>query len=322
MIWLWLAFFALITLLLVLDLGVFHSKSHVISIREATGWTVFWITLGVAFGGLVFAIYEYQWFGANLEPAAGSLVSGGTQAVVQYITAYLLEKSLSVDNIFVIAMIFSSFRVPAQYQHRVLFWGIVGALVTRGAMIAGGVWLVQHFSWIFYVFGGYLCYAGVKMLITKDHTGDEPASNWMTRLIKRVLPIVPGDHDGRFTTRTDGKFAFTELSLALITVELTDIVFAVDSIPAVLAITADPFIVVTSNVFAILGLRSLYFVVADMMTRFRYLKIALAALLVFIGVKMILHSWVKIPNLLSLGVVLAMITIGVTASLIATKAEQ
>lgn len=321
MIWLWIGFFALIIMLLVLDLGVFHRKSHAISIREAMGWTLFWIALGLAFCGPVYLIYEHHWFGASIAPAGG-LVTGGAQAVVRYITAYLLEKSLSVDNIFVISMLFTSFRVPAQHQHRVLFWGIVGALMARGAMIAGGVWLVHSFSWIFYVFGAYLGYAGIKLLVSKhDEEGSGPESSWSTRLLRRVLPVASGDHGGRFTTRVDGKFAFTELMLALVAVELTDVVFAVDSIPAVLAITTEPFIVVTSNVFAILGLRSLYFVLADMISRFRYLKLALAGLLIYIGVKMILHTWVKIPNLVSLGVVLGVLVLGVVASLLAGQRE-
>jgi tellurite resistance protein TerC len=320
MIWLWIGFFVLIILLLALDLGVFHRKAHAFSLREAVGWSLFWIALGLAFCAPVYLIYERHWFGATVAPAGG-LVSGGAQAVVRYLTAYLLEKSLSVDNIFVISMLFSSFRVPARHQHRVLFWGIVGALFARGAMIAGGVWLVHRFTWIFYVFGAYLGYAGVKMLGSKHEEGAGPAASRSIRLLRRILPIASNDHEhgGRFTTRVDGKFAFTELMLALVAVELTDVVFAVDSIPAVLAITAEPFIVVTSNVFAVLGLRSLYFILADMITRFRYLKVALAGLLIYIGAKMVLHHWFKIPNLVSLGVVLGALVLGVIASSVAGR---
>jgi tellurite resistance protein TerC len=315
MIWLWIGFFVLIIALLALDLGVFHRRSHAIGVREAMGWTLFWIALGLAFCGPVYLIYEHHWFGAAVAPG-GDLVSDGAQAVVRYLTAYLLEKSLSVDNIFVISMLFSSFRVPARHQHRVLFWGIVGALVARGAMIGGGIWLVTRFTWIFYVFGAYLGYAGVKLLLARHEEGEARPSR-LGRVIRRVLPVARGDHGGRFTTRVRGRFAFTELMLALIAVELTDVVFALDSIPAVLAITAEPFIVVTSNVFAILGLRALYFVLAEMISRFRYLKLALAGLLIYIGLKMILHSLIKIPNLVSLGVVLGALVLGVVASLAA-----
>ena len=258
MLTLWIGFFAAVLVMLALDLGVFHRESHAVGIREALGWTAVWMALGLAFGGLVYLIYERRWFGATVQAGPGQLTGGGLQAMGQYLTAYLLEKSLSVDNIFVISIIFGSFGVPARHQHRVLFWGILGALVARGAMIAGGVWLVARFTWVFYIFGTYLAGTGIRMLTVKhDPQGEGPAESWFTRLMRRLLPMAAGEHDGKFWAREEGRVVFTRLFLALLAVEATDVIFAVDSVPAVLAVSADPFIVVTSNVFAILGLRSL-----------------------------------------------------------------
>ncbi len=317
MFWLFCGFFLLVLALLALDLGVFHRKAHAISLREAAGWTVFWVTLGVSFSGLIFLIYEHHWFGASCPAEGGESVGGGL-AVARYLTAYVIEKSLSIDNIFVMSLLFRSFAVPAEHQHRVLFWGIVGALVFRGAMIAGGVWLVSRFSWSFYIFGGYLAFAGIKLLLSK-HDHDEPidgGQNRLVRLLQRMLPITDQDHGDRFVAREGGRLVFTRLAVALVAIELTDVVFAVDSIPAVLAISTESFIVVTSNVFAILGLRSLYFVLASMIGRFRYLTYALAALLVFIGGKMIAHSFFKISTGLSLAIVVGLVAAGMLASLL------
>lgn len=312
---LWVGFVVLVLGLLALDLGVLHRGAHVDSIGRATGWSVFWIGLGLAFSGVIYMVYEGHWLGAALHDGPAGAAAGGWEALVDYLTAYLLEKSLSIDNLFVIALIFASFGVAPEHQHRVLFWGIVGALVLRGAMILGGVWLVRQFEWILYVFGVYLVYAGARIAFAKHSTAG-PGGHWSVRLARRILPIASGPHGGRFTTRENGRFHFTELVIVLFTVELTDVVFAVDSVPAVLAITTEPFLVITSNVFAILGLRALYFVLAGMITSFRFLKPALALLLVYVGGKMIAHDHVHIPNLVSLGVILGVVAIGVVASLL------
>jgi tellurite resistance protein TerC len=312
---LWAGFLLLILALLALDLGVFHKTSHTDSIREALGWSAFWIAIGLSFSGIIYLVYEHHWFGATLLEGADLHAVGGGEAVVQYLTGYLLEKSLSVDNLFVIALIFSTFKVAPEHQHRVLFWGIVGALVFRGLMILGGVWLVHRFTWIFYIFGAYLVYAGIKIFFHKDDDSD-PRQHPAVKLARRVLPFADGPHDGHFSRVENGKRVFTELLVVLLVIEVTDVVFAVDSVPAVLAITTDPFIVITSNVFAILGLRSLYFVLAGMLSSFHYLKLALGVLLAYIGVKLMLHSVFKIPTLLSLAVIVALVTAGVVASLV------
>jgi tellurite resistance protein TerC len=313
---LWLAFLVLILALLALDLGVFHKEAHVESIREAAGWSVFWVALGLSFSGVIYLVYEQHWLGATLFEGADHHAVDGSEAAVQYVTGYLLEKSLSIDNLFVIALIFTSFRVPRQHQHRVLFWGIVGALVFRGAMIFGGIWLVNRFVWIFYFFGAYLVYAGIKIFLHKESTDVDPREHLAVRFVRRLLPVAKGPHEGHFTRLENGRRAITELLVVLLVIELTDVMFAVDSVPAVLAITTDPFIVVTSNVFAILGLRALYFVLAGMLNSFRYLKLTLGVLLAYIGVKLMLHSVFKIPTLVSLGVILGLVTIGVVASIV------
>jgi tellurite resistance protein TerC len=312
---LWAGFVLLVLALLALDLGVLHRRPRRESIRQAAAWSVFWISLGLAFAGVIYAVYEHHWLGASLVGAGAAGRPEGTEAVVQYVTGYLLEKSLSIDNLFVIALVFTSFRVSPEHQHRVLFWGIVGALFFRGAMIFGGVWLVRHFTWIFYLFGAYLIFAGAKILVVPGD-GTHAAEHWSVRWARRILPVAAGPHDGRFVTRVDGRLAITELVVALLTIELTDVVFAVDSVPAVLAITTEPFVVVTSNVFAILGLRALYFVLAGMLASFRYLRVALAVLLAYIGAKMVLHDVVRIPNLLSLGIILGLVAAGVIASVL------
>jgi tellurite resistance protein TerC len=319
MVWLWLGFTALVVLLLVLDLGVFHRNAHEVTLREATAWTVVWITLGLSFSGLVYLIYDGRWFGAHLVNAGGSTSAG--QAMLLYVTGYVLEKSLSVDNIFVISMIFRSFRVEGRYRHRVLFWGIIGAIVLRAAMILGGAWLVHRFSWVFYIFGAYLAYTGYKLFRDKGAEAD-PETSAFIRFARRMLPVARGDHGAKLTAVESGKTVVTRLGLVLIAVEGTDVIFALDSIPAILAITTDSFIVFTSNIFAILGLRSLYFILEGMMGRFRHLQVALAFVLVFIGIKMLLHSVYVFPNLLSLGIILGAVTIGVLASLFGERTDE
>jgi tellurite resistance protein TerC len=319
MTWLWLGFLALVLLMLALDLGVFHRKAHEISLREALGWTVFWVVLGLSFSGVVYLMYEHHWGGAGEFQGKAHL--HGVDAVVLYITGYLLEESLSVDNLFVISLLMAALRVPGKYQHRLLFWGILGALVFRGTMITGGVWLVNRFTWTFYIFGGFLVISGVRMLFAADDEEPDPEASWFFRGIRKVIPIAKQDHGSRLITTENGRIVLTYLAVALLAIELTDIVFAVDSVPAILAVTTEPFIVITSNVFAILGLRSLYFVLAGMMSKFRYLKTALSILLVVIGAKMLAHDVYNVPNLISLAVVVGVVGIGVATSFFVDRRE-
>ncbi len=318
MTWLWLGFFALVLILLALDLGVFHRKAHEISLREALGWTTFWVALGLSFSGVVYLMYEHHWGGAGTFDEKHL---HGLDAMILYLTGYLLEESLSVDNLFVISLLMTSMRVPGKYQHRLLFWGILGALVFRGTMIIGGVWLVNRFTWTFYIFGGFLVISGIRMLFAGDDDEPEPEASWFFRAIRKVIPIAKDDHGSRLLAKENGKVVFTYLAVALLAIELTDIVFAVDSVPAILAVTTEPFIVITSNVFAILGLRSLYFVLAGMMSKFRYLKTALSILLVIIGAKMLAHDVYHVANLVSLSVVVGVVGIGVATSFFVDRRE-
>lgn len=316
--WLWAGFTLLVLGMLALDLGVFHRKSHVVSIREAAIWTGVWVATALIFGVGVYFLYEYNILGIGVEVGHNLL---GHQAVVQYLTGYIIEKSLSLDNIFVIALVFAYFGVATKYQHRVLFWGILGALIMRGVMIAAGAALIARFSWMVYVFGGLLLLTALRMLISK-HEKVEPERNPLVRMARRIFPVSEHFEEERFFTRIDGKRAVTPLLLVLLVVESTDVVFAVDSIPAIFAVTQDPFLVFTSNVFAILGLRSLYFVLAGVIERFRYMKISLVVLLAYVGVKMLLAHHVPIPTLLSLGIIVGILTIGVLASIVAARRER
>jgi TerC family integral membrane protein len=316
MIWFWLGFFAFVAVLLTLDLGVLHRSPKAPSLRSASYWTMGWMALGFAFTGFVYLMYEHAWLGAKLVDPGDH---AGSDASLMYVSAYLLEYALSVDNIFIISLLFHSFRVPVKYQHRVLFWGILGAIAFRLAMLAGGAYLANKFEWIFYVFGGYLAYQGVKLLRPEDDAEAAHEKSFAVRTLRRVIRIVDGDHGGRFSVRIDGKFALTTLAVCLVSIELTDIVFALDSIPAVLAVSKDIFIMVTSNIFAILGLRSLYFVLAGAMDKFKYLKLALAVLLIVIGAKMILHAHIHFSHALSLGVIAGIIGAGIVASVISNR---
>ncbi len=307
----WLLFLLLVIVIVALDLGVFHRKSHMISIHEALAWTLFWISLALLFNVLVYFLYDQSWQGWTAELT-------GRQAATQFLTGYLLEKSLSIDNIFVIAMIFSFFRVPLNEQHRVLFWGILSAVVLRGVMIFAGIGLLNQFQWLFYFFGLFLMVSAVKMLIAR-HDTIHPDQNLAVRLARRIYPFSSEFAEGRFFIRIDGRRAGTPLLLSLILVETSDVMFALDSIPAVLAVTRDPFLVFTSNVFAILGLRSLYFAIAGLMERFRYLKMSLVFILAYVGVKMLLHHHYPIPNVVSLAVICGLLSVGVAASLIVGK---
>lgn len=319
----YLGFFALVLVFLALDLGVFHREAHVVGMREAVGWTVVWIAAALLFNAAIFVLYEQHWMdlGLNVPQLDGTVrpVVGGFEAAKLFFAGYVVEKSLSIDNVFIMAMIFGYFGTPAKYQHRVLFWGILGALIMRGAMIAVGAQLIQSFSWVIYLFGGFLILTAVKMAVISD-AGVDPEKNILIRLVRRLMPVTPGYEGQKFFTRLDGRRAATPLFLALVMVEFTDLVFAVDSIPAIFAITADPFLVLTSNVFAILGLRSLYFCLAAAIGRFRYLKPALIAILLFVGTKMLLvHSPWKVSTTVSLAVVLTILTIGIVASALGVR---
>lgn len=315
--WIWVGFLLMILAFLALDLGVFHRRAHAVGIREAFAWTAVWVVMAMGFTVAIFYMYEHHWFGVGLE--IGHKL-GGRQAAEQFLTGYIIEKSLSLDNIFVIAMIFSYFRVPAAYQHRVLFWGILGALLMRGAMIAAGSALLGRFDWVTYVFGLLLLATAVKMLIAR-HDNLEPEKNLLVRLTRRLLAVSDDLDRDRFVTRVDGRWAITPLFLVLLLVESTDLLFAVDSVPAIFAITKDPFLVFTSNVFAILGLRSLYFALAGAMSKFRYLKMSLVFVLAFVGVKMLLTHHHEIPTLMSLSFIVGILAVGIAASLVGTHRD-
>ncbi|HEX8297905.1 MAG TPA: TerC family protein [Rubricoccaceae bacterium] len=311
---LWSGFAVIVAVLLALDLGVFHRSAHAVTLREASIWTAVWVTVGCAFG---LAIYL---FWGDLVPASRYTNS---EAALAYFTGYLIEKALAVDNIFVFVLIFGYFSVPPAYQHRVLFWGILGAIAMRAALIFAGVALISAFHWVIYVFGAFLVLTGLKMLLVKEG-GFEPERNPLVRLARRLVPITPTYEGERFFVRRPGPagqavLMATPLMLVLLLIEFTDLVFAVDSIPAILAITQEPFLVLTSNVFAILGLRSMYFMLADIVPKFVYLKPALSAILVWVGAKMLLVDVYKIPTGISLGIVAAILTVAVAASVLKNR---
>jgi tellurite resistance protein TerC len=358
MLWIWAGFVTFVLLMLALDLGVFHRRAHVVRVKEALGWSAVWVALALAFSVFVYHGYENHWLGLGSHPDAvdrsaefpEGKVNDGRSAVVKYLTGYVVEKSLSVDNVFVIAMIFGFLAVPAIYQHRVLFWGILGALAMRGMMIGVGAKLIAEFSWVLYAFGVFLIVTAVKMLLITETS--DPNETWAVRLTRRLFPVTERFHGEHFFVRAGspasheaatpgapvvsdgvvekarpGTWLLTPLALALIIVEATDLVFAVDSIPAIFAITADPFLVFTSNVFAILGLRSLYFALAGAIKAFRYLKVSLAVVLALVGVKMLAHTWLKDLlgpnfNLYLLLVVLGILGAGVVASWVHRRAES
>jgi tellurite resistance protein TerC len=310
----WIAFGILIVILLALDLGVLNKKAHVPSTKEALGWTALWVSLAVSFSIFVFFAYENYWI-TNANNLSGK------EAVLKYLTGYLVEQSLSMDNIFVIAIIFGYFQIPPKYQHRVLFWGILGAVVFRGIMIGIGAVLIKEFSWIIYVFGALLLYSAYKML----KSGDEPIDlkdNPTINFIRKLFPVTNQIDGEKFFIRRMGIRAATPLFVALMVVETTDIMFAFDSIPAIFAITTDPFIVFTSNIFAILGLRSLYFVLASVMEKFKYLKPALVFILFFVGMKMILSHYIHLPEWASLAVVILALGTGVIASIYSSTGPE
>ena len=293
---LWIGFNVFVLAMLALDLGVFHRKAHTVSIKEAVIWSIVWITLAMIFN-------------------AGVYFFGGPEPALQFFTGYLIEKSLSVDNIFVFVLLFTSFSVPAAYQHRVLFWGVLGALIMRGILIGLGVVLLETFHWIIYLFGAFLIFTGIRMAFHKE-TELHPEQNPLLRLVRCVIPVTHDYEGDRFMVRRAGQILVTPLLLLLLVVETTDVIFALDSIPAIFAVTQNPFIVYTSNVFAILGLRSLYFVFANMMGKFYYLKLGLAVVLSYVGMKMVLVDIYHIPTALSLAVIAVVLTAAVVASIV------
>ena len=303
----WIGFLVLIFIFLALDLGVFHRDPHQISTREAMNWTTLWVTISLLFSGVVYWSYENGWVD-NVEALSSK------QAVLKYLTGYLIELSLSLDNIFVIALIFAYFSVPKIYQHRVLFWGILGAVFFRAIMIFLGVVLIHKFAWITFFFGLLLLYSAYKMLFSSDAEID-PRRNPIVNLVKKLFPVSKHFEADQFFVKRKHIWAATPLFIALVMVETTDILFAIDSIPAILAITTDPFLVFSSNIFAILGLRSLYFVLASMLDKFKLLKYSLVFILAFVGVKMLLIHFIHLPEWLSLAVILGALAIGIFASL-------
>lgn len=306
----WLAFVLFVLLVVALDLGVFHRTPTTPTIRDALRWTMVWVGMALLFCGLVYLLYEnnYTWASLATEHLNGS------EAASQYLMGYLLEKSLSVDNIFVIAMIFSYFQVPLELQHRVLFWGILGAVILRGIMIALGVALINEFDWVIYIFGAFLIYTAVKMMLIRQETVD-PGENPLVKLANRWLPVTDKYYGQHFFVKIEGAWMVTPLFLALLLVESSDVMFAVDSIPAIFAVTRDPFIVFTSNIFAILGLRSLYFVLAGYMAKFRYLKNALVFVLAYVGIKMMISNHYHIPDGASMAFICGILLVGVLASI-------
>jgi tellurite resistance protein TerC len=296
-IWFWVGFNAFVLLMLALDLGIFHRRAHEVRLREAATWSAVWVAVSLLFN-------------------AGIWLFAGKELALQFLAGYLVEKSLAVDNVFVIALIFSYFAVPALYQHRVLFWGILGALVMRGAFIAVGAYALERWHWTLYLFGGLLLVTGIKLALRRDDEAIDLAGNPVLKLVRRLIPVSNAYDGQRFFTRENGRRMATPLLLALVMVEVTDLIFAVDSIPAVFAVTSDPFVVYTSNVLAILGLRSMYFLLAGVVHRFVYLKMGLALVLVFVGAKMLLADVVKLPILVSLAVIAVLIGGAVAMSLL------
>ena len=300
-IWLYSGFLILVTLLLALDLGVFNRTPHVVKLSEALGWVAFWVTLAMAFNGFVY-------------------YTRGPEAATEFFAGYLLEQSLSVDNIFVIILILRYFKVAPQYHHKVLFWGIVGAILMRGSMIALGAALIHAFDWIFYVFGAFLVFTGIRMAFSSEDAEDLE-DNTVVKLSRRFLRVTKDYHQERFVVLQNGVRYFTPLFVVLLTVEFTDLIFAVDSIPAIFAITDDTFIVFTSNIFAVMGLRSLFFAVSGVMNLFHYLKYGLSIILSFIGVKMIIMPWYHIPTEVALGVIASILALSILASVLFPESD-
>ncbi|MGP1993927.1 TerC family protein [Zobellia laminariae] len=309
----WILFITLIIIFLALDLGVFNKHEHVIKSKEAAVWTAIWVTVAMSFSGVIYWLFTDGLVEnpTNLTP---------NTAVLKYITGYLIELSLSIDNVFVIAVIFSAFKIPALYQHRVLFWGILGAIVFRGLMIFFGVALITKFEWIIYVFGVFLLWTAFKML-KGDEENFKPKDSWVFKQIGKIYPITSDFHGHDFFVKLKGINAATPLFVALVVIELTDVLFALDSIPAILAITADPFIVFSSNILAILGLRSMYFLISRMLDKFRFINYSLVVILAFVGLKMLFSHMLELPEWLSLAVISLALLSGIAASLLIPEKE-
>ncbi len=311
-IWLWVGVNLFVLGVLAIDLGVFHRDSHEVSVKEATIWTVVWISLALVFNAIIFFFWNQMMPGSSYT---------NSEAGLAFLTGYLIEYSLSVDNIFVFVLIFTFFAVPKQYQHRVLFWGIIGALLMRGAMIGIGAALIKEFHWIIYIFGGFLIFTGIRMAFHKNEEL-HPENNPLIKLFRRFMKVTEKYEGDKFFVRRAGVLMATPLFLVLLMVETTDLIFAVDSIPAIFAVTEDPFLVYTSNVFAILGLRSLYFVLAGVINKFYYLKLGLSVVLTFVGVKMLLtETAFKIPTGISLGVVVLVLLVAILASILRARRQ-
>ncbi len=333
MVLLWAGFIVIVVLMLIFDLCVLHRKSTVIGLKQALLWSAMWIAVALFFNVVVYYIYKHDWMGIAAQriaadttlqsvPIAEADARVAATAAKEFFGGYILEKSLSVDNLFVMAVIFSFFGVKAEHQHRVLFWGILGALVMRGIMIGGVAWIVHHLHWMTYVFGGLLILTAIKMLFSKEEHID-PDRNPLVRLVRRFYPVTSQFEGAHFVVRQNGRWVITPLLLALLVVETTDLLFAVDSIPAIIGLTRDTFIVFTSNIMAILGLRALYFALAGMMREFEYLKLSLVVILAFVGVKMLIVAFdVHIHINHSLMIIVSILAIGVVASLIAGKRRK
>lgn len=306
--WAWTGFLGFVAAMLALDLGVFNRKSHEVTLKEALVWCVVWFALAMGFYGLI---------------ATGTLGNGlGRKEGLEFLTGYIVELCLSVDNVFVFIVIFQYFKVEPRYQHRVLFWGILGAVIMRALFIFAGISLINAFHWVIYVFGAFLVYTGVKLAMPKNEEGLEPEKNPAVKLARRFLPVTPNYHEGHFFARINHRRYATPMFLVLLVVETTDVMFALDSIPAVIAITRNEFIVFTSNIFAILGLRSLYFAVSGVMQLFRYLNIGLAVILVFVGLKMLASHYVDVSIQLSLGIIGTVLAASILASVLIPQARK
>lgn len=298
----WIGFFALVVAVLAIDLGIFNRKAHVVKAKEALIWTGVWVALALVFNAFVWRRF-------------------GRAAAEEFITGYAIEKALSVDNLFVMYAVFTAFSIPAIHQHRVLFWGILGAVVMRAVMVFAGGALLAKFHWLIFLFGGFLVVTGLKMLVRKDDR-PHPENSRVLRLVRKLVPVTEELHGAHMFVRVSGALTATPLFVALVVIEASDAVFAVDSIFAIFAVTTDPFIVLTSNVFAILGLRSLYFVLSGAAERFKYVQPGLALVLMFVGVKMVISDWVKIPVLVSLGVIVLLVGGSIVASIMRTSSQQ
>ncbi|OOV29550.1 hypothetical protein BXU11_06600 [Flavobacterium sp. LM5] len=311
----WGFFIVMIMGVLALDLGVFNKNPHIISTKEASKWTLIWFTLSMLFSGVIYWLYNNNLIDnpTQLKP---------TVATMKFITGYLIELSLSVDNIFVIAIIFAAFKIPQKYQHRVLFWGILGAIVFRGLMIFFGVMIINKFAWTTYLFGGFLLFTAIKMLFAGEDDEFEPKNSFVYKTLGKIIPLTSHTDREHFFIKIKDKNHATPLFVALIVIEVMDVLFAVDSVPAILAITSDPFLVFSSNIFAILGLRSMYFFLANMLAKFSYLEYSLIAILSFVGLKMLLHDYIEVPEWASLGFIVLSLGTGILVSLKLNKEED